>query len=152
MELRQSLTLRVCFVFYSKSWKISVFSNNYFKGLIKSIISILAPGTRILDLWLNSRCNQKSQHLLLPGFHIHLWQHGLSSTSRRGVQNWKYFCLKINIPRGNYWILSKKDKIWLSKPIFYLKNHWNLSHFFSLKNVNLGAHFSFLTFFDNINF
>ena len=23
-----------------------------------------------------------------------------------GVQNWKDFCLKINIPKGNYWILS----------------------------------------------
>ena len=22
----------------------------------------------------------------------------------QGVQNWKYFCLKINIPKGNYWI------------------------------------------------
>ena len=128
MELRQSLTLRVCFVFYSKSWKISVFSNNYFKGLIKSIISILAPGTRILDLWLNSRCNQKSQHLLLPGFHIHLWQHGLSSTSRRGVQNWKYFCLKINMPKGNYWIL----RIGVTSTYQHLtfKNHWNFSHFF----------------------
>ena len=24
---------------------------------------------------------------------------------KRGVQNWKDFCLKINIPEGNYWIL-----------------------------------------------
>ena len=22
-----------------------------------------------------------------------------------GVQNWKYFCLRINLPKGNYWIL-----------------------------------------------
>ena len=25
--------------------------------------------------------------------------------SSGGLQNWKYFCLKINIPKGNYWIL-----------------------------------------------
>ena len=24
---------------------------------------------------------------------------------RRGIQNWKDVCLKINIPKGNYWIL-----------------------------------------------
>ena len=23
-----------------------------------------------------------------------------------GIQNWKYFCLKINITKGNYWILT----------------------------------------------
>ena len=25
--------------------------------------------------------------------------------SRPGIQNWKDFCMKINIPKGNYWIL-----------------------------------------------
>ena len=24
---------------------------------------------------------------------------------KRGIQNWKDFCLKINVPKGNYWIL-----------------------------------------------
>ena len=48
--------------------------------------------------------------------------------------------------------LSKSAKIWLSKLIFYVKNHLNVSHFFSLKNTNLGAHFLLLTFFDNVNF
>ena len=24
---------------------------------------------------------------------------------KRGIRNWKDFCLKINIPKGNYWIL-----------------------------------------------
>ena len=50
--------------------------------------------------------------------------------------------------------VSKSAKIWLSKSIFYVKNHLNLSNFFLLKNNNLGAHFNFmlLTFFDNINF
>ena len=24
---------------------------------------------------------------------------------KQGVQNWKYFCLKIDILKGNYWVL-----------------------------------------------
>ena len=54
-----------------------------------------------------------------------------------------------------FWIngkLSKGAKILLSKSIFCVKSHPNLSHFFSLKNTNLGAHFLLLTFFDKINF
>ena len=37
--------------------------------------------------------------------------------------------------------MTKSAKIWLSKSIFYIKNHRNLSLFFSLKNTNLWAHF-----------
>ena len=48
--------------------------------------------------------------------------------------------------------VSKSGKIVLSKSIFYVKNHHNLSQFFSLKYTNLGAHFLFLIFFDNVNF
>ena len=33
-----------------------------------------------------------------------------------------------------------------SKSIFYIKNHPNLSHFFSLKNTNLGAHICYWYF------
>ena len=36
--------------------------------------------------------------------------------------------------------------------IFYVKNHPNISDFFSVKNTDLGAHYLLLTFFDNINF
>ena len=36
---------------------------------------------------------------------------------------------------------SRSAKIGLSKWIFYIKNHLNLSDFFSLKNKGLGAHF-----------
>ena len=36
---------------------------------------------------------------------------------------------------------------------FYVKNHWKLSQvFFSLNNINLGAHFLLLAFDDKINF
>ena len=52
-----------------------------------------------------------------------LWQYGLWSF-QTGVQNKKYFCLRINILKGNYWIwvrgeVSKSAKIWLSMT----KNH-----------------------------
>ena len=32
---------------------------------------------------------------------VHLWQYGLSSF-QEGVQNKKYFCLRINMSKGNY--------------------------------------------------
>ena len=42
----------------------------------------------------------------------------------------------------NFVALSKSDEILLSKSIFYVKNYPNLSQFFfSLKNINLEAHF-----------
>jgi hypothetical protein len=47
--------------------------------------------------------------------------------------------------------VSKSDKIWLSKSIFYVKNHRNLSHFLPLKNINFGAHSLLLALFDNIS-
>ena len=37
-------------------------------------------------------------------FNLCLWQYELSSF-QGGIQNWKHFCLKINIPKGNCWIL-----------------------------------------------
>ena len=53
---------------------------------------------------------------------------------------------RINILNGNYWILridlmGRCQKV--TKFTFYLKNYLNLSPFFSLKNINLGAHFLF---------
>ena len=88
-----------------------------------------------------------------------LWQYGLWSF-QTGVTKLERFLAKNQhtqrkLLNFEFWIngeLSKSAKIWLSKSIFYVKNHSNLSHFFSLKNTNLGAHFLLLTFFDNINF
>ena len=49
--------------------------------------------------------------------------------------------------------MPKSAKIWLSKSIFWVKNHPNLfQSFFLLKNTNLGAQFLSLTFFDQIIF
>ena len=72
----------------------------------------------------------------------------------RGIQNQIDFWLKINIPKGNYWILrigvvGRCQKV----PKLVFQNHWNLSAFFSsLKNTNFGAHFLLLSFFDKISF
>ena len=41
---------------------------------------------------------------------------------------------------------------WLSKSIFYVKNHSNLSDFFSLKNISLEEGFLLVSFFENLNF
>ena len=54
------------------------------------------------------------------------------------IQNWKDFFLKINISKGKWlnfenWVngeVSKSAQFWLSKSIFYVKNHRNLSQFF----------------------
>ena len=69
-----------------------------------------------------------------------------------GVHIWKFFWLKINIPKGNYWILRigvmgrclEVQEFTMSKIIGIFLN------FFSLKNFNLAAHFLLLTFFDNM--
>ena len=88
-----------------------------------------------------------------------LWQLGCRGF-KQGIQNWKYFCLKIDIPKLNNWILriglmGKCQKV----TNFDFQNQFTMSKiigifliFFSLENINLGAHFLLSTFFDNINF
>ena len=73
---------------------------------------------------------------------------------KRGVQNWKYVCLKINIPKGSYWILrigvmEKCQKV----PEFDFQSQFSMSkiigfflNFFTLKNTNIGAHFCYWHF------
>ena len=71
-----------------------------------------------------------------------LWQYGL----------WSYRILRIGLV-GRCQKEQNHPTCWLSKSIFYVKNYPNLSQFFfSLKNINLGARFLLLTFFDNIIF
>ena len=79
----------------------------------------------------------------------------------REVRNCKDFCLKINIPKGDYWILKigvwgtvKKYLDLIFKANFLCqKNHWNLfNFFFSLKVINLGAHFLLLTFLNHFTY
>ena len=66
---------------------------------------------------------------------------------KRGVQNSKDFCLRINILKESYWILrigwevSKSAKIWHSKSIFCVKNYPNLSQFFFIKEYQFRSTF-----------
>ena len=54
----------------------------------------------------------------------------------------------LNFQNWCNWEVSKGVKIQLSKSIFQVKNHQNLSQFF----FHLGAYFLLLTFFENFNF
>ena len=85
-----------------------------------------------------------------------LWQYGLWSFQTGGTKSERFLPknqhTQIKLLNFEFWIngkLSKRAKIWLSKSIFYVKNHLNLSQ---LKNTNLGANFLLLTFFDKIDF
>ena len=69
--------------------------------------------------------------------------------SIRGLQNWKDLCLKIKVPKRKLlnfenWCnrkVSKRAKIWLSKSIFYTKNHRNLSPFFFIEEYQFKSKF-----------
>ena len=76
---------------------------------------------------------------------------------RRGIQNQKDFCLRINILKGIYGIMSFGLMVSCQNLTFKVnflcqKSSESFSTFFSLKNINLGAHLLLLTFFDNIIF
>ena len=62
--------------------------------------------------------------LFFPCSHFgRLWQYRLSCFQGR-IQNWKEFCLEINILTTNYWILRIHVKKCLNLT-FKVKNHWN---------------------------
>ena len=73
------------------------------------------------------------------------------SNRGEGVQNYKVFILSINIPKGNYWILSfefwingelsKSAKIWLSKIIRIFLN------FFFIEEYQIGSTFFVIDIF-----
>ena len=93
------------------------------------------------------KIDRESKPLLYPivnlsNFKKEIIRSGYGNTGcgvfKRGVQNWKYFCLKINIPKGNYWILrigvmGRCQKLMLSKNV----NNKKCAHkliFFNEKN------------------
>ena len=70
---------------------------------------------------------------------------------QKRVQNYKECCLRIDIPKGNYWIwrigLFIKVPKFDFQSQFSTSSHPDLSHFFfSLKNANLEAHFYYWHF------
>ena len=71
-----------------------------------------------------------------------------------GVQNLKDFCLRINIPKGNYWILRigvvlSCQKLGIILVIKWLKkwcyqSYWSYSHcFFTIMNTQKKGNFQF---------
>ena len=52
-------------------------------------------------------CKMLKCSFRLSGFLFRCLYHGNTGCRvfKRGVHNWEDFCLKINIPKGNYWIL-----------------------------------------------
>ena len=65
----------------------------------------------IIDRFNNLEVKQKVSHLSIgvfcfgQGCHYDILSRHYGNTGYRvfkeGIQNWKYFCLKINIPKGN---------------------------------------------------
>ena len=67
---------------------------------------------------------------------------------KRGIHNQKDFMTKINIPKRNYCILrigvmGRCQKM----PIFYVKNHWNLSPFFFIEENRFRSTFFVIDIF-----
>ena len=58
----------------------------------------------------------------------------------------------LNFEFWNNGELSKRAIIWLSKSIFSVKNHPNLSHFFFIKDYQFRSTFLLLKFFDKNQF
>ena len=72
---------------------------------------------------------------------------------KRGVQIQKDFCLRINIAKGNCWIMriglcngkvSKSVKIWLLKLIFLSQNSFEFFSFFFHWMIQIICHWHFL--------
>ena len=88
-----------------------------------------------------------------------IWENGLWSFQTGGTKLERFLPKNQHTQRKllNFenWVngeMSKSAKIWFSRSIFYVKNYPNFSQFFTLKNINLEAHFLLLIFFDKINF
>ena len=86
-----------------------------------------------------------------------LWQYGLWSFQMGGTKLERFLPKNQHAQRKllnfEFWIngeLSKSAKIRLLKSIFYVKIIRIFLIF--MKNTNLGAHFLFLIYFDNVNF
>ena len=89
-----------------------------------------------------------------------LWWHDTSDYGntgcrvfKQGIKNWKDFCLKINIPKGNYWnlrigVVARCQKV----PKFDFQSNFLCQissesfSIFLLKNLNLEGYFLLLTF------
>ena len=83
-----------------------------------------------------------------------LWQYGLWSFQTGDIKLERFLPKNQHTQRKLlnfvFWIngeLSKSAKIWLSKSIFYVKNHPNLSHFFFIEEYQFRSTFFVIDIF-----
>ena len=100
---------------------------------------------------------------LISAIYSWLWQYGLWSFQTGGTRL-EIFLLKNQHTQRKLlnfenWVNGEVSEIAKSPNLLTFKVNFlfqklseSFSIFFSLKNINLGAHFLLLTFFDNINF
>ena len=99
----------------------------------------------------------------MTGIHYTVWQYGLWSFQTGGTKLERFlpknqhsqrkFLNFDNWTNGEVSKCAKSPNLPTFKVNFvYQKLSESFSIFFSLKNINLGAHFLLLTFFDSINF
>ena len=144
--------------YFSSSWFWIIRTSNYFASRKNTQIT---PNSRTtINYWTEQLLLERTSGWLETSDLVcTVWQYGLWSFQAGDTKLERFLPKNQHTQRKwlnfEFWIngeLSKSAKIWLSKSIFYVKNHPNLSQFFSLKNTNLGAHFLLMIFFDKINF
>ena len=143
LEARAEIVKKKSSVFWSKpeihfeiNWPLKVGQG----GHAPAILDSLAMVWYVLRKKLASNLLNSLRKLILKSF----WPLSLSvclkvygntgcGVFKEGIQNQKGFWLKIKISKGNIdfcKLVSKSAKIWLSKSVFYVKNHPNFSKFF----------------------
>ena len=117
------------------------------KPLIQIVMKLFHIQYQLVQQLYNSICQNNGYHYIMR--EAALWQYGLWSFQTGGTKLERFLPKNPHTQRklSNFenWVngdLSKKCQK-LSKSV---------SISFSLKNINLEAHFLLLTFFDNINF
>merc|ERR1719491_1503560 len=105
-----------------------------------------------------NRCMGTATDYERPVWHYRLWSFQERDTKLerflpKGQHNKGKFLSFENWTNGEVSKSAKSPNLLNFKVNFlYQKLSESFSIFFSLKNINLGAHFLLLTFFDNINF
>ena len=120
----------------------------YIFSTCNRLANVVAHHDKLLTQWSSEGIKYSNQEYTRVGYFLEIAGYGNTGCRvfKRGIQNWKDFCLKIYIPKVNFenWLngeMSKSAKIWLSKPIFYVKSHRNLSWFFFIEEYQFRSIF-----------
>ena len=119
-----------------RDWRISTSDLTKFAQIAKKMNLFsnckLEPGTNIF-LWFKTRINYLFNYTLhslcrshspVQNLFIHdCYGNTVCGVFKRGVQNWKDFCIRINIPKGNYWILS--FEFWINGKLSKIGHHFS---------------------------